>query len=94
MRQWFREKFNLCTFKNKRNDEEDQLIWDVDLKQHAFGEYSISVVQANSVLEDQSLVVASPSQTLIGVYDGHGGPEASRFVRKHLVPYINRNDPN
>ncbi|XP_051146633.1 probable protein phosphatase 2C 63 [Andrographis paniculata] len=66
----------------------DELLWHEDLKPHACGEYSISVVQANSVVEDQSKVLASPSATYVGVYDGHGGPEAARFVNQHLFPYI------
>jgi serine/threonine protein phosphatase PrpC len=62
----------------------DGLLWHSELKGHATGDYSIAVVQANSNLEDQSQVFTSPSATYIGVYDGHGGPEASRFVNKHL----------
>ncbi|KAL6961897.1 [pyruvate dehydrogenase (acetyl-transferring)]-phosphatase [Sarracenia purpurea var. burkii] len=60
----------------------------MDLKPHASGDFSIAVVQANSSLEDQSQVFTSPSATYVGVYDGHGGPEASRFVNRHLFPYI------
>ncbi|KAF5939332.1 hypothetical protein HYC85_023591 [Camellia sinensis] len=55
----------------------DGLLWHMDLKPHASGDFSIAVVQANSSLEDQSQVFTSPSATYIGVYDGHGGPEAS-----------------
>ncbi|XP_023529369.1 probable protein phosphatase 2C 63 [Cucurbita pepo subsp. pepo] len=68
----------------------DGLLWHSDLKPHASGDYSIAVVQANSCLEDQSQVFTSPSATYVGVYDGHGGPEASRFVNKHLVPYMHK----
>ncbi|KAI3798528.1 hypothetical protein L1987_33805 [Smallanthus sonchifolius] len=49
---------------------------------------SIAVVQANSNLEDQ--VYTSPSATYIGVYDGHGVPEASRFVNSILFPFIHK----
>lgn len=66
----------------------DGLLWHSDLKPHASGDYSIAVVQANSNLEDQSQVFTSPCATYVGVYDGHGGPEASRFVNKHLFPYL------
>lgn len=66
----------------------DGLLWQSELKPHASGDYSIAVVQANSCLEDQSQVFTSPSATYVGVYDGHGGPEASRFVNKHLFPYM------
>jgi pyruvate dehydrogenase phosphatase len=62
----------------------------MDLKPHASGDYSIAVVQANSNLEDQGQVFTSPSATYIGVYDGHGGPDASRFITNHLFPYIHQ----
>ncbi|KAF7128936.1 hypothetical protein RHSIM_Rhsim10G0104200 [Rhododendron simsii] len=66
----------------------DGLLWHMDLKPHASGDYSIAVVQANSSLEDQGQVFTSPSATYVGVYDGHGGPEASRFINSHLFPYL------
>ncbi|KAF7811057.1 putative protein phosphatase 2C 63 [Senna tora] len=66
----------------------DGLLWHTDLKPHASGDFSIAVAQANLRLEDQSQVFTSPSATYIGVYDGHGGPEASRFVNKHLFRHL------
>lgn len=66
----------------------DDLLWHTDLKRHASGDYSIAVVQANSSLEDQGQVFTSPSATYIGVYDGHGGPEASRFITSHIFPFL------
>ncbi|PSS02659.1 Protein like [Actinidia chinensis var. chinensis] len=68
----------------------DGLLWHMDLKPHASGDFSIAVVQANSCLEDQSQVFTSPSATYVGVYDGHGGPEASRFVNRHLFSYLHK----
>ncbi|KAJ4962620.1 hypothetical protein NE237_022559 [Protea cynaroides] len=66
----------------------DGLLWHMDLKPHASGDFSIAVVQANSSLEDQSQVFTSPFATYVGVYDGHGGPEASRFINNHLFPHL------
>lgn len=66
----------------------DGLLWHTELKPHASGDFSMAVVQANSSLEDQSQVLTSPSATYVGVYDGHGGPEAARFVNRHLFPYL------
>lgn len=60
------------------------------LKPHASGDYSIAVVQANAALEDQGQVFTSPSATYVGVYDGHGGPEASRFITSRLFPFLDR----
>lgn len=71
----------------------DGLLWQSELRPHAGGDYSIAVVQANSSLEDQSQVFTSSSATYVGVYDGHGGPEASRFVNRHLFPYMHSNNP-
>ncbi|KAK8957951.1 putative protein phosphatase 2C 78 [Platanthera zijinensis] len=68
----------------------DGLLWHMDLKPHADGVFSIAVVQANSMLEDQAQVVATPFATFIGVYDGHGGPEASRFVNTRLFPHLHK----
>ncbi|WOL00246.1 putative protein phosphatase 2C 78 [Canna indica] len=68
----------------------DGLMWHMDLKPHSSGEFSIAVVQANNSLEDQGQVITSPSATFVGVYDGHGGPEASRFVSNHLFPHLDR----
>ncbi|XP_042006457.1 probable protein phosphatase 2C 63 [Salvia splendens] len=68
----------------------DGLLWHSALKPHASGEFSIAVAQANSNLEDQSQVFTSPSATYVGVYDGHGGPEASRFVNHHLFLHLQK----
>ncbi|TQD78426.1 hypothetical protein C1H46_036015 [Malus baccata] len=40
------------------------------------------MVQANSNLEDQGQVFTSPSATYVGVYDGHGSPEARWVVTR------------
>lgn len=69
----------------------DGLLWQSELKPHACGNFSIAVAQANYSLEDQGQVFTSPSATYIGVYDGHGGPEASRFVNKRLFPHLHSN---
>ncbi|XP_010526975.1 PREDICTED: probable protein phosphatase 2C 63 [Tarenaya hassleriana] len=68
----------------------DGSLWQADLRTYAGGDYSIAVVQANSSLEDQSQVFTSASATYVGVYDGHGGPEASRFVNSHLFPFMHK----
>ncbi|KAJ6815211.1 putative protein phosphatase 2C 78 [Iris pallida] len=67
---------------------DDGLLWHFDLKPHASGDFSIVVVHANSSLEDQGQVLTSPLATYVGVYDGYGGPEASRFVNSHLFSYL------
>lgn len=71
-----------------QGEDDDVLLWDMDLKRHATGDYSMAVIQANSLLEDQGQVYSTPSATYVGVYDGHGGPEASRYISNHLFRYI------
>ncbi|KAG2247058.1 hypothetical protein Bca52824_086686 [Brassica carinata] len=47
----------------------------------------MAMIQANSVMEDQCQIESGPltfnnpavQGTFVGVYSGHGGPEASRF---------------
>ncbi|MED6159349.1 hypothetical protein PIB30_041503 [Stylosanthes scabra] len=58
----------------------------------------MAVVQANNLLEDQSSIrsgslstnESGPFGTFVGVYDGHGGPETSRFINDHLVHHLKR----
>ncbi|XP_072975544.1 probable protein phosphatase 2C 38 [Typha angustifolia] len=71
----------------------DGLLWYKDLGRHACGEFSMAVVQANNLLEDGSQIesgplsldeAAPPQGTFVGVYDGHGGPETSRYIVENL----------
>ncbi|KAG7015286.1 putative protein phosphatase 2C 60, partial [Cucurbita argyrosperma subsp. argyrosperma] len=77
---------------------QDGLLWYKDSGHHLNGEYSMSVVQANNLLEDQSQIESGslssdesgPFGTFVGVYDGHGGPETSRYVCDHLFQHLKR----
>lgn len=77
---------------------QDGLLWYKDSGQHMCGEFSMAVVQANNLLEDQSQIESGslslnesgPYGTFVGVYDGHGGPETSRFVNNHLFHNLKR----
>ncbi|KAJ0964040.1 hypothetical protein J5N97_029162 [Dioscorea zingiberensis] len=72
--------------------------WYKDSGQHVNGEFSMAVVQANNLLEDQSQIESGPLSTLesgpygtfVGVYDGHGGPETSRYINDHLFYHLKR----
>ncbi|XP_076960769.1 putative protein phosphatase 2C 38 isoform X1 [Bidens hawaiensis] len=60
-----------------------------DSGRHVSGDFSMAAIQANNMLEDQSQVESGQFinglyGTFVGVYDGHGGPEASRFVNENL----------
>lgn len=63
---------------------DDALVWYRDLEKHSCGEFSFAVVQANEVIEDHSQVETGSDAVFVGVYDGHGGPEASRYINDHL----------
>ncbi|KAG8095870.1 hypothetical protein GUJ93_ZPchr0013g36778 [Zizania palustris] len=77
---------------------QDGLLWYKDAGQLVTGEFSMAVVQANNLLEDQSQVESGalsmtelgPQGTFLGVYDGHGGPETSRFINDHLFHHLRR----
>lgn len=75
---------------------QDGLLWYKDHGHHVNGEFSMAVVQANNLLEDQSqlesgplsLLESGPYGTFVGIYDGHGGPETSRFICNHLFQHL------
>ncbi|CDP01847.1 unnamed protein product [Coffea canephora] len=77
---------------------QDGLLWYKDTGQHSIGDFSMAVVQANNLLEDQSqiesgslsLLDSGPYGTFVGVYDGHGGPETSRYINDHLFQHLKR----
>ncbi|KAK4762546.1 hypothetical protein SAY86_008314 [Trapa natans] len=77
---------------------QDGLLWYKDTGQHLFGDFSMAVVQANNLLEDQSQIESGPLSfldsgpygTFIGVYDGHGGPETSRYINDNLFHNLKR----
>uniref|UniRef100_A0A7N0UV99 protein-serine/threonine phosphatase n=1 Tax=Kalanchoe fedtschenkoi TaxID=63787 RepID=A0A7N0UV99_KALFE len=76
----------------------DGLLWYKDLGRHVHGEFSMAAIQANQLLEDQcqlesgrlSYLDSGPYGTFVGVYDGHGGPETSRFVNETLLNNVKR----
>ncbi|KAI7755522.1 hypothetical protein M8C21_031696 [Ambrosia artemisiifolia] len=58
----------------------------------------MAAIQANNLFEDQCQVESGPLSssnsglygTFIGVYDGHGGPETSRFVNENLFANLKK----
>lgn len=81
---------------------QDGLVWYKDTGQHLNGEFSMAVVQANNLLEDQSQIESGPLSSLesgpygtfVGVYDGHGGPETSRYINEHLFQNLKSMNSN
>ncbi|OIT39627.1 PREDICTED: probable protein phosphatase 2C 38 [Nicotiana attenuata] len=76
----------------------DGLWWYKDSGHHVNGEFSMAVIQANNVLEDQcqlesgplSLADTGPQGTFVGIYDGHAGPEAARFINDRLFENLKK----
>ena len=83
-----------ATASGEDSEGRDGLLWWRDLARCHAGEVSLAVAQANQVLEDQCrLESAPPLGTAIGVFDGHGGPDAARFACDNLFPNL-RGNPN
>ncbi|XP_073151193.1 probable protein phosphatase 2C 38 [Henckelia pumila] len=80
------------------NGRADGLLWYKDLGHHVNGEFSMATIQANGLMEDQSQLESGPLSSLdlgpygtfVGIYDGHGGPETSRFVNETLFPHLKK----
>lgn len=68
--------------------DREPLLWSRELEKHFVGEFSFAVFQANEVLEDYSQVETGRDATFVGVYDGHGGPEAARYISDHLFLHL------
>ncbi|KAF5765186.1 putative protein-serine/threonine phosphatase [Helianthus annuus] len=89
---------SVCYTGSDATGRQEGLLWYKDIGQHLTGEFSMAVVQANMLLEDQSQIESGslsfqdsgPYGTFIGVYDGHGGPETSRYVNDNLFQNLKR----
>ncbi|CAI9786417.1 unnamed protein product [Fraxinus pennsylvanica] len=97
LRACFRPKADRYVHKGSdASGRQDGLLWYKDTGHHSNGEYSMAVVQANNLLEDQSQLESGclsshdsgPYGTFVGIYDGHGGPETSRFINEHLFRHL------
>ncbi|KAK7272419.1 hypothetical protein RJT34_29000 [Clitoria ternatea] len=62
----------------------DPFVWRRGLDKHSSGEFLVAVVQANGVIKDHSQFEIGSDAFFVGVYDGHGGPDASQYVSNNL----------
>lgn len=90
---WLSSIVNSCLkpFKSQDNvnDDDDEpstspLLWRRDIQMHACGEFSFAACQANREMEDYSQVEIGSKALFVGVYDGHGGNDCSRFIKTRL----------
>ncbi|KAL6523209.1 hypothetical protein OROGR_016812 [Orobanche gracilis] len=92
---WFRKTYTSYLNSLKKDDyrdlsesSDDTLLWSRHIERHSHGEFSFAVAQANAVLEDHSQVETGTNATFVGVYDGHGGDEVSRYISDHLSAHL------
>ncbi|KAL1542553.1 protein-serine/threonine phosphatase [Salvia divinorum] len=70
--------------------------WEVELGQHQWGEFSMAAIKSNLVAEGHSQLESGSMRlhpsgyygTFVGLYDGHGGSNASEFIRDHLFEIV------
>ncbi|WOL05955.1 putative protein phosphatase 2C 60 [Canna indica] len=75
---------------------QEGLLWYKDTGRHVNGDFSMAVIQANGIIEDQSQLESGslslhefgPYGTFVGIYDGHGGPETSQYINNHLFQHL------
>jgi hypothetical protein len=86
----------LCSFASPLShddDRDDPSLWSRDFRRYS-GDVSAAVIQANQLLEDQCRVESGDFGTFVGVFDGHGGPDAARYACDHLFQHYIGDDLN
>lgn len=83
-----KDEGRIITSHMNRNTSDDPLLWCKDLEKHYYGDFSFATVQGNASMEDHSQVETGKNATFAGVYDGHGGSTASKYIRDHLFAHL------
>ncbi|KAJ3676385.1 hypothetical protein LUZ60_003797 [Juncus effusus] len=92
------EENELKSYAGRGGNRTNNWLWHRNRGKHAYGEFSMAVATANKHNEDRSQLKTGPITnrpngpvgTFVGVYDGHGGAEASQFVLDHLFHHLKR----
>ncbi|KAL1542554.1 protein-serine/threonine phosphatase [Salvia divinorum] len=71
---------------------------EIELGHHQWGEFSMAAVKSDPVVQgysqlesgSMSLHPSGPYGAFVGIYDGHGGPNASEFIKDHLFEIVKR----
>ncbi|KAL1542555.1 protein-serine/threonine phosphatase [Salvia divinorum] len=82
-------------FKSSVNDTDYS---EIKLGRHQWGEFSMAAVKSDLVVQgysqlesgSMSLHPSGPYGTFVGIYDGHGAPNASEFIKDHLFEFVKR----
>ena len=73
-----------------RSNGEGELLTAQDIGKHRYGEFSMASIQANQQNEDSFHIESYPpfGGLFVGIFDGHGGYEASQFIKTHLFSHL------
>jgi serine/threonine protein phosphatase PrpC len=66
-------------------ENDDTRAWFTELERHHMGQFSMAAYQANSIMEDYSQVEVGDNNLFVGIYDGHDGTNAAKFISHHIL---------
>jgi hypothetical protein len=74
----------ICTKKPDVLGNDDTRGWFTELERYHMGEFSTAAYQANSSMEDCSQVEVGDNSLFVGIYDGHDGTNAAKFISDYI----------
>ncbi|GAU43077.1 hypothetical protein TSUD_194310 [Trifolium subterraneum] len=80
----------ICMKKPHVLENEDTTAWFTELERYHMGEFSTAAYQANSVMEDYSQVEVGDNSLFVGIYDGHNGTNAPKFISNYIFQELSR----
>ncbi|KAK2357790.1 Protein phosphatase 2C family protein [Trifolium repens] len=75
----------ICMKKPDVLGNDDTRAWFTELERHHMGQFSMAAYQANSIMEDYSQVEVGDNCLFVGIYDGHDGTNAAKFISHHIL---------
>ncbi|KAK2357788.1 Protein phosphatase 2C family protein [Trifolium repens] len=75
----------ICMKKPDVLENDDTRAWFTELERHHMGQFSMAAYQANSIMEDYSQVEVGDNCLFVGIYDGHDGTNAAKFISHHIL---------
>ncbi|KAK2411605.1 Protein phosphatase 2C family protein [Trifolium repens] len=80
----------ICMKKPDVLGNDDTRAWFTKLERHHMGQFSMAAYQANSIMEDYSHVEVGDNSLFVGIYDGHRGTDAAKFISNHIFEELSR----